>query len=896
MGSGQGPLPVTPVTDLACPWLGLSSYEERHASLFFGRDTERDELFRLVERGTLTVLLGVSGLGKTSLLNAGLFPKLRDESYLPIPIRLRFGADAPDALAQIREAIAREIAAHCADTPAPGEITLWEYFHSTPIWNHRANLLTPVLVLDQYEEVLALGHDDPRTRDLFEATADLVENYVPRSVRRRLEASQDGLPFSHEKPKIKVIVSLREDYFAQLQDLRPLIPSIMRTCYRLKAMSGTQAKAAVLGPAAKAGLVVTERVAERIVRIAAGEAWTREGVRPLEPALETLAVEPVLLSLFCDALNRTRIEQGGSEITEAIAQGERARILNDFYERCMAEVAPEVRRCIEDELLTKEGHRDTRAVENLPEVVRNALEGLIRLRLLRREERLGRPFVELIHDVLTEPILESRLRRREDERVAEVQRTEEERRKREVAEAEARVDEERRKREVAEAEARAEAARRRLRLVASAAVALFVLVGIAGGQWHEARKAREEVLVLKLAGDARVSAENNPDVAVLLAIESLRRRQTLWGTEAWSAAFDALETRKLRESLPEQPKPVPGGLPMSADGCDGSRSIGVSVIAAFSPAVERAATVECGEVVVWDLAEQREVRRLSSPGLVVALAFSPDLNWLAAAYADGVVRVWPLTGEPSPFELQHAVSVNAVAFDRDGRQLATAGEDGKVRIWDLVNPGTPLELAHEQAVQAVAFAPDGRELATASDTTVWLWPTSGGEPDLKLTLKRDQFVTYVAFSPDGRKVATGSADGTATLWSLKDGERLVGVQTPYAVKAVAFDPNGTHVATASADQVVRVWDTATGKERSRLRHSAPVQLVAFSRDGSTLVTVRSNELGLSPFRRWPWRTEDMIESGCERVGRNLTKFEWGAYFPSGIEAYRRTCPSLPEAE
>ena len=84
------------------PYLGLASFEEEHQEFFYGRDQAIQSLLRLVRRDVLTVLFGVSGLGKTSLLQAGLFPLLRQQQMLPVWIRLSFSPQAPDPETQVK--------------------------------------------------------------------------------------------------------------------------------------------------------------------------------------------------------------------------------------------------------------------------------------------------------------------------------------------------------------------------------------------------------------------------------------------------------------------------------------------------------------------------------------------------------------------------------------------------------------------------------------------------------------------------------------------------------------------------------------------------------------------------------------------------------------------------
>src|SRR5262249_5665838 len=99
------------LADAQHPWIGLAPFTESDCEFFAGRGDEVDELLRLVRRGTLTLLYGVSGLGKTSLLQAGLFPGLRAENYLPVPIRLDYVDGAAPLAQQVLSAITKAAAA-----------------------------------------------------------------------------------------------------------------------------------------------------------------------------------------------------------------------------------------------------------------------------------------------------------------------------------------------------------------------------------------------------------------------------------------------------------------------------------------------------------------------------------------------------------------------------------------------------------------------------------------------------------------------------------------------------------------------------------------------------------------------------------------------------------------
>src|SRR3954452_128778 len=144
------------------PWPGLESFEENARDYFHGREAEAEDLLRRVTDAPLTVLFGKSGLGKTSLLKAGLFPRLRAAGMLPIYARFGFAAHAGDEI-PLAEQLATAFLQACrlANAEAPPRGTgqsFWEYLHHTDfkLWSSQNQPLMPVFVVDQFEEVFTL--------------------------------------------------------------------------------------------------------------------------------------------------------------------------------------------------------------------------------------------------------------------------------------------------------------------------------------------------------------------------------------------------------------------------------------------------------------------------------------------------------------------------------------------------------------------------------------------------------------------------------------------------------------------------------------------------------------------------------------------------------------------
>jgi hypothetical protein len=442
-----------PMTDKN-PFPGLSSFSEADAEKFFGRADETAELLRMVKREVLTVVFGRSGLGKTSLLQAGLVPLLRQSGFLPVCIRLNFVDQSQDVAAQVKTAVQRECAAQrvdlqfselrddtaiiqagSGDEPAFRDpessgaraMTLWEFFHRALFWNQRNELLTPVLLFDQFEEIFTVGNDHAAVPRFIEEIADLIENRIPASERSR---GAESLGFAYDKRNFKVIVSLREDFLPSLEELTKDIPSLSTNRMRLVCLNGEQALTAVRNPAAG---VFDEKVSRSIVKlVAAAQASSASSAKAAE--LKDMSVEPALLGVVCRELYARYLEDSELVVAEEELGKLTRDILQGFYKRCVNGLPVATRVFIEERLLTRNGYRGTVALEDAlssGEISNECINQLVDRRLLRVADRFGTKYLELTHDVLTKVILASRDRRRASEQ-AEILRRERDQARRKV--------------------------------------------------------------------------------------------------------------------------------------------------------------------------------------------------------------------------------------------------------------------------------------------------------------------------------------------------------------------------------------------------------------------------------------------------------------------------------
>jgi WD40 repeat protein len=860
----------TGAVDADQPWPGLSSFQENDRAFFRGREAEVEELHRLVQREGLTIFFGHSGLGKTSLLQAGLFPRLREEGALPVYIRLDHTGGSVPLREQVKSAILAQAKAADVEAAVPQDAeTLWEFFHrqESAFWSSRNRLVLPTLVFDQFEEIFTVGRDTPErataSAELLAELGDLIEGRPPASIAVRLEQAPSEVPrYAFGRHHYKVVLSLREDFLAELEALRDRIPSISHNRMRLGRMTGQQAKEVV---GQTDGRLVDAEAVEPIVRFVAGA--TAEG-KPLHD----VTVDPALLSVFCRELNTKRIHLGQARITAALLEGSWAEILRDFYERSLADLSPEVRTFVEEDLLTISGFRDSVALENAltrPGVTVEAIRLLVDRRFLRLDDTAGLRRLELAHDVLTDVVRSSRDTRREREERARADA--------------ARVAAEERERRT-----RAELRRSRR---ASMVLLVLVVLAIAGATWgfiSQSRASRALTSANEALAEAHFSAALNliQSDQAHGALAHLARAARLDSHSVATRAlmFDALLARswplpvaslgrrfiKFAEFSPDGERIlVIGGLGSSALVIDASTRRSMIELsgtgigfdgAAFSPngrliaTIEHPVTVEPGKVVIWDAHTGQAVDTLDR-GRFTAAAFSPDGRRLVTASRAGrheelgIARVWDIeSGNLISTCSGHRAAINTVHFSPDGRLLVTTSQDSTARVWDA-RTGTPLgePMRHSRTVRnpgprrgvsSAYFSADGRRVVTASsDGTARVWDALSGSP-LTEPMRHSDVVVRATFSPDSRRVLTASFDSTARIWDARTGEPLgEAMRHPSYLNDARFSPDGERVITASDDYTARIWDAQTGHALSEpLRHIGPVRLAAFAPVGQRVVT------------------------------------------------------------
>lgn len=790
------------------PWPGLVSFREVDQEFFQGRGQEAEELARLVERQLLTVVYGISGLGKTSLLQAGLFPRIRTRGAFPVYVRLRHSSKAEPLTQQVLETIAREAEERGFEAPAPqaGE-TLWEYFHraDNEFWNDRNRPIVPVLVFDQFEEVFTLGEMDParraRTREFLDQLGDLVEGRPPPELKQRIHVAPElAREFAFTRHEYKVMLVLREDYLPHLEGLRDRMRSIVHNHMRLKRMHGS----AALEVAKQAPHLMDADVAHDVVRfVAAVDDDTSDDDRPMDE----LVVEPALLSVVCRELNETRISRGEARITAKLLEGSREQILEGLYERSVSDLDPAVRTFIEECLLTVSGFRDSVALENAeqtPGVTQEAIDLLINRRLLRVDGRAGQRRIELSHDLLTGVIRRSRENRRQLESIAA------------------------REQERADRDERERLARQERELINAkrimALILLMMVVAVGGAIYgmvgrRQAKQQAEKTEKARLEADeARKEAQRSLAELELLRGVRDRREGKDSGLHDFLGAFLGAPEGGLGGELRTM------ALAQLAAWSSSWRHVfwheAPVTHLAFTEAGTKLLTVTPFDVNLWSVVdgtrfEGSDLHANSFLGDIFkesadfdnAYVGPPDDEALVhslfrerlapgnsigciSGYEDGRVVLWSF--DPGGWSELETLNIGApvvtLARSGDGQRFLAAVEGGEVRVWGRLDPDNGERI---QLLERLKKTVLGR---------------SGVHWNVLAKLRHSNTVRAAVFSGDGDLVATGGDDNLARIWEVESGKEL---RTPLMhggpVVALAFNHDGSMLATGSRDRSARLW-------------------------------------------------------------------------------------------
>ncbi|GAB4206351.1 MAG: hypothetical protein OHK0022_33340 [Roseiflexaceae bacterium] len=906
---------LPPADASAAPYQGLLTFQYEHADRFFGRDQLVVELAELVQRAPFLAVLGASGSGKSSLVQAGLLPLLK-AGALPGSqnwhyLTLKPGARPLDSLA-------------AALTEARNG-SLIEALELSPrlAANDDALLLAArmfgprlVLIIDQAEELWTLQPVEPEARRLWQA-----QQQRP-FIRLLLSALRAG-----DQPLL-VILTMRADFLHRAADDPALARAISEHDVIVSPMMPEELRETIERPALQAGGRFETGLVDELVEQAHGQ----PGALPL--------LEYTLLALWKqrDASGQMTWESyrrlGGVE--GALAK--RADLI--LEQRYTAEQRGELRRVLPRLIQPGEGAADTRrraALADLatagqsPAAVQALLQPLIDERLLTSGQMSDTAaVVEISHEALIRnwPTLRqwieesradlrlqiqleeaakewrasgenadllwgglklssaeawvARARPRLNERDAAflaASRADEQRLTEQAAQAE------RDRQRLAEAALQAERDQqriseqqriaRRLRAIASIAgvslVITLVAVVFATRSWQDAAKANAQAQSLAWAGQALDLLDAGPEHAMAFVLASQSSDPSMARDPfVMRALMRTLDRGRLRQVL----------------GQEGDATTAVLALAWSPDSGMLLAGSQDGTARLWDAAEGTLLHTLQGhSGAVRAAVWSPDGQTVLTGSEDGTARLWNVAEGTLLRTLQgHSGAVRAANWSPDGKTVLTGSADATARLWETASGRLLFTLqGHTAGITTVVWSPDGQTVLTGSeDAGARLWSASSGQL-LQTLAGHSKAVTVAAWSPDGKTVLTASEDWTARLWDAASGQSLKVLQGHTSlVTAVAWNPDGTTVLTGSNDSTARLWDVTSGQAFYVLRgHSGAITAVAWGSDGTTVLTTSADKTA----RLWSTTTGQQLNT---LVGHNgaITAVAWspdGAVVATGAD-------------
>jgi len=488
---------------------GTRPFTFEDKNLFFGRDEDVQNLSQLIIIENLVVLYGKSGLGKTSLLNAGVLPCIKEKNNYKTII-VRFGSYSPESFINPIQNFNRLITNGLRKSNfiydkliKPEEITgkpLWYSFKENQL-NH-PDIDAFIIVFDQFEELFTYP-DDHITQFKKEFT-ELINTSIPQQLRNILKEklltdknylSKEEAHLLYQSINYKVIFSIRSDKLSLMDRLSDYLPNILKKCYELQPLNIQHAINAIVKPAQLTDLnyytklfAYSDDALNKITRF-----LTKDGQQQ---------IETFLLQMVCHHIE-VLVQKNNLTTITAFDLGDLQNVSKNFYDNVIAELDPKdqliTRVFIEDGLIFEEDQRRLSLYEGQIfkeyNISKEVLQKLLDSHLLRSEPFHSGGFTyELSHDTLIAPILESKRKRiAEDEKIKlEAKRLEKEK---EIAALKVKAEEEKRKRRKAN--------------VLSGVAMILLLVASVSFFWAKKKQRETEMQVTNLEKLHDFMTENN---------------------------------------------------------------------------------------------------------------------------------------------------------------------------------------------------------------------------------------------------------------------------------------------------------------------------------------------------------------------------------------------------
>ncbi|MCG6138144.1 MAG: caspase family protein [Nostoc sp. LLA-1] len=800
------------------PYRGLKSYEEQHSQLFFGRDELIKQLYERVlhPKNPLTVVLGVSGSGKSSLVKAGLIPYIKvnhNEDWYIIPT-FRPGESPFAALAEVI-AVNTEV--------SESKIEVIKSLSQTLIQAPR-----------QFIEIVANGRQIPASAKLL-LVIDQFEELITICKQQEREQFLNFLAqvLEANAQKLHIIITLRSDFEPRFLD-SALKPYWSGDRFPVRAMRSDELRQSIERPANEKMLDFNPL---NLVDLLIDEVGQMPG------SLSLLSFTLSELYTKCIKRESRTLTQADYQELGGVA-GSLTHRATEIYNKLDKAQQLTMQRVML-RMVTIEGGESARRRVPLFELIYISNAENTRVEEIRQlldkarlivggQEPGGEPYVEPAHDALVRGWSKlQEWKNEEQENLLLQQRL-----------TPAANDWDRNNRPIGLLLPEGDRLNQLEKIEAlpdnwfNQREVEFVQASInyrdIQQRFSKEQQTRTELLQ---KSDQVENLLNNaqPLNAMVLAIaalgENLEKIPQQILTSVQSSLHRAISLARERNLLQDHES-------------------GVNCVAFSSDGKFIGSSSADGTVRLWD----KEGNPIGNPFIghessVSSVAFSPDSTLVVSGSDD--IRLWNIKGKliGKPFT-DYQSHVNSVAFSPDSTLVVSGSDDGTLKLWDTKgNPiGNPFT-GHQSSVSSVAFSPNGESIVSGSDDgTLRLWDTKGNPIGNPFT-GHESGIVSVAFSPDGKHIVSGSRNGTLQMWDTAGnpiGELFNGHDSKYPIQSVAFSPNGEQIVSGSFDRTVRLWNKQ-GNSISNpfIGHDRFIYSVAFSPDGKQILSG-----GLDGIRIW----------------------------------------------
>ncbi len=844
---------------------GLNAFQEKDAAVFFGRNDEIGKILgvlnstRRTKGPPLILLLGASGSGKSSLMRAGLIPRVRKDKQAWLPLSPFRPQQNP------MEELAGILAQAFNDLKEPrGWHSIYNQLYESYVPEEQKyspnkesangkglkNLAGDLRILaDQQDATVLLAID--QAEELF-GYSDVEKSMA------FLECVSNALKISGNR--LMVIATIRSDTFSSFQT-KSNFEDFMYQTIPISPIPKRNLPQVIEGPAKLANVKFESGLISRLV----GDAET-------DDALPLLAF--TLRELYERYGKDRRLEIQDYEDLGGL-EGSVRRAANEIIER--KNPSEETLNIFRQALIpamvriTEEGKFVRRHArwQDLPSRAHDLLDEFVEARLIISDGKENERVIEVAHEALFRawPMLEGWLHEDRnnliilDDLRRSAEKWEEGNQKKtwlvHHGERLLRIEKMLQSTQFAHQINNStrnylDACRKKQRrakvtatIIGFAAVLAISGLGFGLNQVQVAEEQRKQLLSSRLSTESRLlTDEGQPTLGTLIALEALSQNGNTVPTHVPNA-----EAALLHALFQQREKHILHG-----------HSEGINQVQ-FSSDGSLVVTASGDQTaMIWNTATGKtNVTLVGHNGQIYDAGFSRNNKKVVTASSDGTAKIWSVeTGETLETLKGHTDQVYISRFSQDGTRVLTASADGTAQLWNSETGERSYVLeGHSDQVFWAEFSQDGKRVVTASaDQTAGVWDIERGKRLLVLT-GHEGPILHAAFSPDGQRIITTSWDKNARLWDGKTGETLAILEGHEdGVDHAAFSPDGSQVVTTSADKTARLWDGKSGEPLGILKgHKGYVYDAQFTQDGKWLITASEDKTA----RLWNVATHEMMD-------------------------------------